>query len=423
MVSGERYDQFLCSICLDVFTDPVTTPCGHNFCKSCITQHWNINVLCRCPHCKEVFNTRPDMKVNTFVSEMTAQFRHSAQQGGRICLKHDKLLELFCKTDRTCICLLCTVVDHKAHNVVPLEEEYQAEIQQMILRRRLKIEEIRRLVELSQEDADKESTEGVQVFSTLKKSVERRQGELIDSIGEMQRKTEKQAEGFIKRLEQEICELKRRISQPEGRFLQSFLSAHATLPTRDWTGVNFQPTPHQGAVARAVKQLEDTLGEQRERLLELKKICRSAVDVTLDPETAHPQLNLSDDGRQVKHGDMWKNVPDSPKRFDMCVCVLAKQSFSSGRFYYEVWVRGKTEARAGPTVCLSLTSQPERVGVWVDYEGGLVSFYDVDAAALIYSFTGCCFVEKLYPYFSPSLKNGGKNSAPLIISPVNHTTI
>uniref|UniRef100_A0A3Q3WUQ3 Uncharacterized protein n=1 Tax=Mola mola TaxID=94237 RepID=A0A3Q3WUQ3_MOLML len=192
-------DQFLCSICLDVFTDPVTTPCGHNFCKSCITQHWNINVLCRCPHCKEVSDTRLSRELN----RERHQLIHPVENvEGRICLKHDKLLELFCKTDRTCICLLCTVVDHKAHNVVPLEEEYQAEIQQMILRRRLKIEEIRRLVELSQEDADKESTEGVQVFSTLKKSVERRQGELIDSIGEMQRKTEKQAEGFIKRLDQ-----------------------------------------------------------------------------------------------------------------------------------------------------------------------------------------------------------------------------
>ncbi|KAI3371344.1 hypothetical protein L3Q82_023555 [Scortum barcoo] len=73
-------DQFLCSICLDVFTDPVSIPCGHNFCKTCITEHWNINVLCQCPNCKEVFYTRPELRVNTFISEMAAQFRQSAQQ-------------------------------------------------------------------------------------------------------------------------------------------------------------------------------------------------------------------------------------------------------------------------------------------------------------------------------------------------------
>ncbi|XP_033982030.1 E3 ubiquitin-protein ligase TRIM21-like [Trematomus bernacchii] len=91
--------------------------------------------------------------------------------------------------------------------------------------------------------------------------------------------------------------------------------------------------------------------------------------------------------------------------------------------YWTIRLRNENEykACAGPRVRLSLKSQPEKVGVFVDYEEGLVSFYDVDAAALIYSFTGCCFKEKLYPYFSPSLNHGGKNSAPLIISPVNHT--
>ncbi|XP_045898528.1 E3 ubiquitin-protein ligase TRIM21-like [Micropterus dolomieu] len=188
-----------------------------------------------------------------------------------------------------------------------------------------------------------------------------------------------------------------------------------------------------------------------------KRVQQYAVDVTLDPDTAHPALILTDDGKQVKHADVWKNLPDNPERFDICVHVLAKQSFSSGRFYYEVQVKGKTEWDLGvaresinrkgqitrspqdghwmiclrnqnkyfalddPPVRLSLKSQPEKVGVFVDYEEGLVSFYDVDAAALIYSFTGCCFTEKLYPYFNPGLNDGGKNSAPLIISPVNHT--
>lgn len=62
-----------------------------------------------------------------------------------------------------------------------------------------------------------------------------------------------------------------------------------------------------------------------------------------------------------------------------------------------------------------------KVGVFVDYEEGLVSFSDVDAADLISPFTVCCFTDNLYRYFSPCVQAGGKNSAPLIISPVNHT--
>ncbi|KAL3044489.1 hypothetical protein OYC64_012895 [Pagothenia borchgrevinki] len=534
-------DQFLCSICLDVFTDPVSTPCGHNFCKACISQHWDTKVPYQCPNCNKLFHTRPELLVNTFISEMAAQFRQSAQQKasrssseqqvvkpgevpcdvctgtrlkalksclvclasycethlephlaraglnkhqlidpvenleGRMCVKHDKLLKLFCKTDQVCVCMLCTVSEHKTHDVVPLKEEYEgkkaelgkteAEIQQMIQKRRLKIQEMNRSVELSKEGADREIADGVQVFTALKESVERSQAELIDTIKEKQRETEEQAEGFIRELEQEISELKKRSSEVEQlsrsedqlHLLQSFTSLNAAPPTKNWTEVRVRPPSYEGTVVRAVTQLEETLSKQMKKLLELKRVQQYEVEVTLDPDTASPYLILPDDGKQVKDSNVRKNLPDNPKRFDYCFCVLAKQSFSSGRFYYEVQVKGKTEwdlgvaresinrkgkiapspqngywtiwlrneneyqAGASPSVRLSLKSQPEKVGVFVDYEEGLVSFYDVDAAALIYSFTGCCFKEKLYPYFSPSNNKGGKNSAPLIISPVNPT--
>ncbi|XP_075947901.1 E3 ubiquitin-protein ligase TRIM21-like isoform X2 [Anarhichas minor] len=394
----------------------------------------------------------------------------------RMCTKHDKPLELFCKTDQMCVCMLCTVLDHKTHDVVPLKEEYEGkkaelgktetEIQQMIQKRRVKIQEIKHSVELSEEDADREIADGVQVFTALKESVERSQAELIDTIKEKQRKTEKQAEGFIKELEQEISELKKRstevvqLSHTEDHLLlQSFRTLNTPPATKNWTGVRVSPPSHEGTVVRAVNQLEETLSKHMKKLFEaeLKRVQQSAVDVTLDPDTANPELILSDDGKQVKHGDVRKNLPDNPERFDYCVIVLAKQSFSSGRFYFEVQVKGKTwwslgvaresitrkgiitrtpqngywticlinenqySALTDPSVRLSLKSQPQKVGVFVDYEEGLVSFYDVDAAALIYSFTGCCFTEKLYPVFSPGFNAGGKNSAPLIISPVNHT--
>uniref|UniRef100_A0A671U400 Uncharacterized protein n=1 Tax=Sparus aurata TaxID=8175 RepID=A0A671U400_SPAAU len=171
-------DQFLCSICLDVFTDPVAIPCGHNFCKTCITQHWDINVPYKCPNCKEVFNMRPKLQVNNFLSEMAAQFRQSSYKfpnQEKMCTKHDKLLELFCKTDQMCVCMLCSISDHQRHSVVPLKEEYEGkkaelgktypEIQQMIEKRRMKIQQTKRSVELSKKDADREIAAGVQVFN------------------------------------------------------------------------------------------------------------------------------------------------------------------------------------------------------------------------------------------------------------------
>ncbi|KAM8772401.1 uncharacterized protein AB9X84_009367 [Acanthopagrus schlegelii] len=532
-------DQFLCSICLDVFTDPVTTSCGHNFCKTCITEHWDTN-RCQCPICATVFNTRPQLQVNTFISEMVSQFRQSAQQKAssssseqqvskpgevpcdvctgtrlkalkscmvclvsycqthlephltasglkrhqlidpvenledRMCLKHDKLLELFCRTDQMCVCVLCPVSDHKTHDVVPLKEEYEekkaelkkteAEIQQMIKKRRLKIQEIKQSVELNKADSDREIAEGVQVFTSLKVTVERSQAELIRTIEENQKKTEKQAEDFIKELEQEISALMKRrteveqLSQSEDHLhlLQNVPSLSPAPPTKDWTGVRVPPS-HEGTVMRAVAQLEETLSKEKKKLLEaeLKRVQQYAVDVTPDPDTAHPALILSDDGKQVSDGDVRKNLPNNPERFSHHIWVLGKQSYLSGKFYFEVQVTGKTDwnlgvaresinrkghitrspqngywtihlrkrykyyAAAGPDVSLSLASRPQKVGVFVDYEEGLVSFHDVDTAALIFSFTGCCFTEKLLPYFGPGFSHGGENSAPLIISPVS----
>ncbi|KAM3871393.1 E3 ubiquitin-protein ligase TRIM39-like [Diretmus argenteus] len=534
-------EQFLCSICLDVFTDPVSTPCGHNYCKSCITQHWDINTQYQCPMCNKHFFSRPELLVNTFISEMAAHYRKSAQMKAssspdqhcakpgevpcdvctgtklkalksclvclasycethlephmrmkglkrhqlidpvenledRMCKKHDRPLELFCKTEQMCVCQICTVSDHKLHHIVPLTEEYEgkktelgkteAELHQMIQKRQLKIQEINQSVEISKEDAAREISDSVLVFSALVQSVERGQAELIQMIEEKQKTTEKQAEGFIKELEQEISELLKRTTEVEQlshtedqlHLLQSFPSLNPPPPNTDWTEVRVHQS-YEGSVRRAVSQLEETLSKEMEKLLkaEVKRVQQHAVDVTLDPDTAHPDLILSEDGKRVNDSDIKKNLPDNPERFNKHTCVLGKQSFSSGRFYYEVQVKGKTgwglgvvresinrngsitvspengywsillrngneyKARADSPVLLSLKTKPQKVGVFVDYEEGLVSFYDVDAAALIYSFTGCTFTEKLYSFFSPHLNHGGKNSAPLIISPVNHT--
>uniref|UniRef100_A0A3P9AW39 Nuclear factor 7, brain-like n=1 Tax=Maylandia zebra TaxID=106582 RepID=A0A3P9AW39_9CICH len=475
-------DQFLCSVCLDVFADPVTTPCGHNFCKKCITQHWDRNAPCQCPMCKEAFYCRPLLKVNTLFSEQQAakpgevpcdictgtRLRalksclvcltsycethlepHLTVKGlkrhqliepvenleGRMCMKHDKHLELFCKTDQTSVCTLCSVLDHKTHEFVPLREESEEkktelrkmddEIQQMIEKRRQKIQEINESVKMS-----------------------------------------KDAEDLIKELEQEISELKKRSSEVKNlicsedhlHFIQSFSSLKAVPPAKDWTEVIVLPPTYEGTVMRAVAQLEETLRIEMKKLFEaeLRRVQQYAVDVSLDADTAHPELILSDDGKQVNHGDEKHNLPDNPERFSYCVCVLGKQGFSSGRFYYEAQVKRKTDWELGVAresidrkkimtlspedgfwtvvlrngneykaldehdVCVCRPSGPEKVGVFVDYEEGVVSFYDIDAAALIYSFTGCSFTEKLYPYFNPCNNDNGKNSAPLLIPPINH---
>lgn len=163
-----------------------------------------------------------------------------------------------------------------------------------------------------------------------------------------------------------------------------------------------------------------------------------AVDVTLDSYTAHSTLQVSEDGKQLKfYGGRHLFKTLFGRRFTYNFFVLGKEGFSSGRFYYEVLVSGTKSFVLGVTKesinremfgfptpedgawtlvkvtnhlqeeyygnfhdpPLSLKQNPQRVGVFVDYERGEVSFYDVDARTLIYSYTGLTFNES-----TPALK-------------------
>ncbi|XP_077074117.1 E3 ubiquitin-protein ligase TRIM39-like [Siphateles boraxobius] len=521
-------EELKCSICMEVFTDPVTTPCGHNFCRTCLSRCWPNSQTCFCPLCKEKYSRRPDLKINTTLREVVQHLKEKLNPGESdvfcdicderkqkavktclmcqssycnshlephhrvpglkkhtlinavenledyICQKHERPLELFCRDDQTCVCLTCTEGEHRTHNTVAIEVDSlekknqlvqtQIDVHQMIQDRMKKIQEIQHSVELRKRNTEEDKSSSVEIFTGLIRSIKRRQSDLLKMMEEQQKAAEKQAEDLIKELHQEITELKRRNSELEQlshtedhlHLIQMSSSLYSRPHTKNWTEIRIDSDVN--SLKRALIQLKKTLDETlNEKLGQtgLKFVQKFAVDVTLDPDTAHPRLILSDDGKQVSHGDVKQGVPENPKRFDESYCVLAKEGFSSGRFYYEVQVKGKTEWDLGvikeyinrkgdislspedgvwtvilrnknqydacenPSVSLSLKVRPEKVGVFVDYEEGLVSFYDVESRSHLYSFTGQTFTEKLYPYFSPGFNDKAKNSNPVIITPVS----
>ncbi|XP_056608618.1 butyrophilin subfamily 1 member A1-like isoform X2 [Triplophysa dalaica] len=173
----------------------------------------------------------------------------------------------------------------------------------------------------------------------------------------------------------------------------------------------------------------------------------SSVNVTLDADSAHPRLIVSDDGKEVRcedkqHVGVKNEDTGQSNKFDKELGVVGKEGFSSGCFYYEVQVKGvdwwyvgvtSESARrkglfslepqngywtvclsdnsyyAGEYLVLSLSVNPERIGVFVDYEKHRVSFYDVKSMSHIHSFTDQSFTEKLYPLLFL------ESSVPLII--------
>uniref|UniRef100_A0AAZ1WXF8 Uncharacterized protein n=3 Tax=Oreochromis aureus TaxID=47969 RepID=A0AAZ1WXF8_OREAU len=648
-------EQVHCSICLDVFTNPVSIPCGHNFCQSCILGYWKSSPLYQCPMCKKSFYKRPDISVNTVLREIAEQFKeiriksmegkgskeegegkerkwtierrkredeerllekdqkeqlleelklkqeekrkkegvkekqgekrpqqedlpplippvsppktspplahqataqepppplpqtspppspqisasqlpqtlpsppfsslpspsweevlcdvclgegrpkavksclvcltsyceehlkcHSARftkhklmepvanMEDRMCPKHERLLELFCKKDQMCVCVLCTETDHRAHYTVPVEREWTEkkaqlkrtgiDVQQMIQDRVKKVEEIKHSVELNKASAQREIEESMQVFSELVRSIQKTQAELVLVIEEKQRQMERWAQGLIAELEQEITELKRRNAELETvartdhiHFLKSFPALSTPPSVKDWSETSVPTDTCIGMIRRSVSKLEATLTEMIDKLSdsEIKKVLNYTVDVTLDPDTANPWLQLSQDRHQVRHLGAWQDLPDHPDRFDTVVIVLAREGFTSGRHYWEVQVGEKDDWYLGvarssvnrkgrisvsttqgywalamkkgqgyrvstsPPSLLSLDPKPKRVGVYVDYEEGQVSFYDVRARTHIYTFEDT-FTEKILPFFY--LYCCDKASDTIIICPVN----
>uniref|UniRef100_A0A8C5GGR5 Uncharacterized protein n=1 Tax=Gouania willdenowi TaxID=441366 RepID=A0A8C5GGR5_GOUWI len=532
-------EQLLCPICLDLFEQPVSTPCGHNFCHDCIKKYWKSVTLPQCPMCKHKLYKRPNLKVNTFISEVASQFKQLLEKKSktnvvdqstsrkeeiscdvclgkeikalkscldclasfcethlephhvlatfkkhrlisptmsmqdRVCKKHEKLLDLFCTSDMMFVCNVCVQKDHKAHHIVCIEvksKDRRAEIgsikevvEEMIDSRQQKISEINQSVAISKRNTEMEIEESSEVFDNLLQLVQRGHEDVAELIRARQKQIENKASEFIKALEKEIDQLTHRSGDLKHlSHTEDNLYHLRTLPAiKDWSDVRADSADYVGTMRRAVRrvmsQLETMAQTEVNRLCEaeFQRARRYAVDVTLDPNTAHPKLVVSENKKQVYHSDVPLSVPDNPERFYPGVSVLGKEGFSSGKFYFEVQVEGKTEwdigiglesvSRKGgcilnpergywalgmrsdqsywaldnPPVCVPLIEKPHSVGVYVDMGWGQVSFYNADTHSHIFTFTGYSFSGRVFPYLNPRRNHGGVNSVPLIILPVN----
>ncbi|CAL8241435.1 unnamed protein product [Merluccius merluccius] len=390
----------------------------------------------------------------------------------RMCPKHQRLLELFCKKEQTCVCVLCTETDHRAHYTVPVEREWmdkkaqlkkaELDVQQMIHERLKKVEEIKQSVDFYKVSAAREMEECAAVFAELVRVIQRSQAELLRTIEERRGHVERRAQGLVADLEREIAGLQRRNTDLEnlGRtdhihFLQSFPAFSASPSVKDWSGTSVPTDTSVGNIRMAVAKLQTTLNAEIDKLAdsEIKKVLKYTADVTLDPDTANPWLQLSQDRRQVRHLGAWQDLPDNPSRFDTVVIALGREGFATGRHYWEVMVGEKDDwylgvakssvnrkgrisvstaqgywalamkkgqeyrASTAPPCLLTLDPRPKRVGVYVDCEEGQVSFYDAKARKHIYTFWDT-FGEKVLPFFY--LYCCDKASDTMVISPANH---
>ncbi|XP_073331686.1 E3 ubiquitin-protein ligase TRIM39-like [Pagrus major] len=510
-------NHFQCSICLNVFTNPVTTPCGHNFCKTCLSEHWDQSDLCHCPTCNKRFHVRPEISTNLVIEEISVQIKKRRVETPeradlpwqvtcdvctetkfkalksclvcltsycedhlephqrvpslarhklidpvenleeRICVKHERLLELFCRDEQVCICLLCSETDHKHHQTVPVEEEgaqqkeniesKKAKIKMMIEGRMEKIKEFTDASEISKNKAKKEVDDSDKLFNTLMNRVQVAQTKLKSNIDKKLRKSQEKDKAMIDELQEEISELQRRhceleeLSQSDDHLylLLTLQALRTTSLANNWSQIGVYSDLCIQSVRRVMTHLVSTFQAELETLTgkELTRMRQYKESVTFDPDTAGCCLVVTEEGQRLKYD---KNA--SPylsgdlnlfKRFDGPM-ILGTKGFTSGRHYWEVKVGLRTNwdvgvakesaSRSGnsylkkengffalqkrradyqvhspPYKVLHLSPKPRMLGVYLDYNEGRVSFYDVDRKLHLYSFTGESFTEPVFPYF------------------------
>nr|XP_023673992.1 E3 ubiquitin/ISG15 ligase TRIM25-like isoform X1 [Paramormyrops kingsleyae] len=143
----------------------------------------------------------------------------------KVCSHHDKLLEVYCRTDQQCICYLCTMDEHRGHDTVSAAAgrteiqkqmgETQREFQQRIQMREKELQELREAVASITSSAQSAVKDSERIFTEMIRSIERRRSEVIQLIIDQKKAVVSQTEGHMERLKQEIDELKRRHSELE----------------------------------------------------------------------------------------------------------------------------------------------------------------------------------------------------------------
>ncbi|MGH0168241.1 UNVERIFIED_CONTAM: hypothetical protein FKN15_053862 [Acipenser sinensis] len=368
----------------------------------------------------------------------------------KLCAEHQKVFEVFCRTDQTFICWLCADKDHKNHDTVSAETERtgkqkqlgetQTQIQQRIQERLKDVDELKQAVESLKRSACIEIKESEKIFTELIRSIEKIHTEVIELIGANEKAAVNQAEGRMKKLEQEIAELRRRnnerkqLSETEDHihFLQNFQSLCAPPEAGDLPSVTVNTDISFGAVRKAVSELKDHIEKFCKG--ELVKITKTdSCQLTLDPNTAHRELCLSEGNRKVTWEET-QRCSDHPDRFDYYLQVLCREGLSGTRCYWEIeWSGGgayigvayKGISRKGVDLscvlgyndkswslfcsCSSYTARHNnnetaitaprspRIGVYLDFNAGILAFYGVsDTMTLLHRFQ-TTFTEPLYP--------------------------
>ncbi|XP_053175988.1 tripartite motif-containing protein 16-like [Scomber japonicus] len=295
-----------------------------------------------------------------------------------ICSHHDKVMEIFCRTDKKSICYLCTMEDHKGHDTVPAaaertERQRELEVSRLNIQQRIQDREkdvklLQQEVEVFSRSADKAVEDSEKIFTQLIRLLQKRSSDMKQQIRSQQETEVSRVKELQEKLQQEITELKtkdaelKQLSHTEdhNQFLHNYPSVSQLSEPTDSSSINIRPLRYFEDVTAAVSELRDKLQDiLRDKWTNISwsvtnvdvllsepepktraEFLKYSREITLDPNTVNTQLLLSEGNRKVGYTMQQQIYSSHPDRFTDKCQVLSRESLT-GRCYWEVEWRGR----------------------------------------------------------------------------------